>query len=131
VPKLWTETIEEHRRAVGDAILDTTATLVAEHGLGSATMSQVATEAGIGRARRRGDPRRLARTSRRRAPHPPRGSPRPGERSDRTTERVPPRVRVHDLSISTPPGHRNRRAGAPRRLALAQKQLQDLIRDLL
>jgi AcrR family transcriptional regulator len=50
VPKLWTETIEEHRRAVGDAILDTTATLVAEHGLGSVTMSQIATETGIGRA---------------------------------------------------------------------------------
>ena len=50
VPKLWTETIEEHRRAVGDAILDTTAALVAEHGLGSVTMSQIATETGIGRA---------------------------------------------------------------------------------
>jgi AcrR family transcriptional regulator len=50
VPRLWTETIEEHRRAVGDAILDTTAALVAEHGLGSVTMSQIATETGIGRA---------------------------------------------------------------------------------
>ena len=33
VPKLWNETIEAHRRAVRDAILDTTAALVAEHGL--------------------------------------------------------------------------------------------------
>ena len=50
VPKLWTETIEEHRRAVVEAILDTTAALVAEHGLASVTMSQIAAEVGIGRA---------------------------------------------------------------------------------
>jgi AcrR family transcriptional regulator len=50
VPKLWTETIEEHRRAVHDATLDTTAALVREHGLASVTMSQIAAAAGIGRA---------------------------------------------------------------------------------
>jgi AcrR family transcriptional regulator len=50
VPKLWTETIEEHRRAVRDAALDSTAALVAEHGLASVTMSRIAEEAGIGRA---------------------------------------------------------------------------------
>jgi AcrR family transcriptional regulator len=50
VPRLWSETIEEHRRVVGDAILDTAAALVADHGLGSVTMSQIAAEAGIGRA---------------------------------------------------------------------------------
>jgi AcrR family transcriptional regulator len=50
VPKLWTETIEEHRRAVRDAALDTTAALVAQHGLASVTMSQIAAETGIGRA---------------------------------------------------------------------------------
>ena len=50
VPKLWTETIEAHRREVGDAILDTTVALVAEHGLRSVTMTQVAEETGIGRA---------------------------------------------------------------------------------
>jgi AcrR family transcriptional regulator len=50
VPKLWTETIEAHRREVHDAILDTTAALVAEHGLFSVTMSQIAQETGIGRA---------------------------------------------------------------------------------
>jgi AcrR family transcriptional regulator len=50
VPKLWTETIEEHRRAVHDATLDTTAALVHEHGLASVTMSQIAAAAGIGRA---------------------------------------------------------------------------------
>jgi AcrR family transcriptional regulator len=50
VPKLWNETIEAHRRAVRDAILDTTWVLVAEHGLTSVTMSQIAEETGIGRA---------------------------------------------------------------------------------
>jgi AcrR family transcriptional regulator len=50
VPKLWTETIEEHRRAVRDATLDTTAALVAERGLASVTMSQIAAATGIGRA---------------------------------------------------------------------------------
>ena len=50
MPKLWNETIEAHRREVRDAILDTTAALVAEHGLLSATMSQIAEKTGIGRA---------------------------------------------------------------------------------
>ena len=50
VPKLWNETIEEHRRAVRQATLDTTAALVAEHGLRSVTMSEIAGATGIGRA---------------------------------------------------------------------------------
>jgi AcrR family transcriptional regulator len=50
VPKLWTDTIEAHRRDVHDAILDTTTALVAGHGLLSVTMSQIAQETGIGRA---------------------------------------------------------------------------------
>ncbi|WP_137994196.1 TetR/AcrR family transcriptional regulator [Streptomyces vilmorinianum] len=50
MPKLWNETIDAHRRAVRDATLETTAALVAEHGLASVTMSQIAKETGIGRA---------------------------------------------------------------------------------
>jgi AcrR family transcriptional regulator len=50
VPKLWSETIEEHRRAIHDATLDTTAALVHEHGLAAVTMSQIAAATGIGRA---------------------------------------------------------------------------------
>jgi AcrR family transcriptional regulator len=50
VPKLWNETIEAHRAAVREAILDTTAALVAERGLRSVTMSQIAGKSGIGRA---------------------------------------------------------------------------------
>jgi AcrR family transcriptional regulator len=50
VPKLWDQTIEAHRREVREATLDSTATLVAKHGLRSVTMSQIAAETGIGRA---------------------------------------------------------------------------------
>lgn len=50
MPKPWNETIETHRRGVREAILDTTASLVAEHGLLSVTMSRIAEETGIGRA---------------------------------------------------------------------------------
>ncbi|MBM9438439.1 TetR/AcrR family transcriptional regulator [Actinacidiphila bryophytorum] len=50
MPKLWDETMEAHRRAVQDAVLETAVALVTEHGLASVTMSQIAKEAGIGRA---------------------------------------------------------------------------------
>jgi AcrR family transcriptional regulator len=50
MPRLWDDTIEAHRREVRDAVLDTTAALVAEHGLRSVTMSRIAEETGIGRA---------------------------------------------------------------------------------
>jgi AcrR family transcriptional regulator len=49
VPRLWSETIESHRREVRDAILDAVG-LVAEHGLRAVTMSQIAEETGIARA---------------------------------------------------------------------------------
>lgn len=50
MPRLWNETIEAHRREVHAAILETTASLVAEHGLRSVTMSRIAETTGIGRA---------------------------------------------------------------------------------
>src|SRR5215204_2511049 len=50
VPNLWNETIAAHRAAVREAILDTAVVLVAEHGLRSVTMSQIAEKTGIGRA---------------------------------------------------------------------------------
>ena len=50
VPRLWNDTIEEHRREVRDAIVESTAALVSEHGLLSVTMSAIAEETGIGRA---------------------------------------------------------------------------------
>ena len=50
VPRLWSETVDAHRQAVSDAILDATATLVLEGGLAAATMSAIAERSGIGRA---------------------------------------------------------------------------------
>jgi len=50
MPKLWNQTIETHRHDVRQALLDTTAALVAEQGLRGVTMSQIAEQAGIGRA---------------------------------------------------------------------------------
>jgi AcrR family transcriptional regulator len=50
MPKLWTETVKTHRKAVQDAALDAAATLVAQHGLRSVTMAQIAEAVGIGRA---------------------------------------------------------------------------------
>ncbi|MGX9899519.1 TetR/AcrR family transcriptional regulator [Arthrobacter sp. SA17] len=50
MPKLWNATVETHRQAVREAILDTAAALVAKHGLSALNMSQVAQTAGIGRA---------------------------------------------------------------------------------
>ncbi len=50
MPKLWNATIEEHRRAVREAVIEAAARLVAEHGIRSVTMSQIAEETGIGRA---------------------------------------------------------------------------------
>ena len=50
MPKLWTGTLESHRREVREAVIATTTELVAEHGLRGVTMSRIAEEAGIGRA---------------------------------------------------------------------------------
>jgi AcrR family transcriptional regulator len=50
MPRLWTTTIEAHRQEVREAILGATSRLVAEHGIASVSMSQIAEAAGIGRA---------------------------------------------------------------------------------
>lgn len=50
MPRLWTDTVSAHRNAVRQATLDATAALVAERGLASMTMSEIAERTGIGRA---------------------------------------------------------------------------------
>ncbi len=50
MPKLWTDTVDEHRQAVREATIAATATLVSANGLSAVTMSRIAEEAGIGRA---------------------------------------------------------------------------------
>lgn len=50
MPRLWTQTIDAHRQAVREAILDATWALVTEHGLTAVKMSHIAGATGIGRA---------------------------------------------------------------------------------
>ena len=50
MPKLWSETIETHRKDVTDAIIECAAAQVVKHGLRAVTMSQIAEDVGIGRA---------------------------------------------------------------------------------
>jgi AcrR family transcriptional regulator len=50
MPRLWNATIEAHRGAVREAVLDTTAALVSERGLRAVTMSEIAERSGIARA---------------------------------------------------------------------------------
>ncbi len=50
MPRLWEDSVEAHRAAVRDATLDAAAALVAERGLASVTMSEIAQRTGIGRA---------------------------------------------------------------------------------
>jgi AcrR family transcriptional regulator len=50
VPKLWSETIDGHRRAVRSAVIDAAASLVGERGVSGVTMSAIAARVGIGRA---------------------------------------------------------------------------------
>lgn len=50
MPKLWSKTVQSHRHAVREATLDAVAELVAQEGLRSVTMSQIAENVGIGRA---------------------------------------------------------------------------------
>lgn len=50
MPKLWNETIATHRETVRETIMGAAWQLVSERGLAAVTMSQIAEQAGIGRA---------------------------------------------------------------------------------
>jgi AcrR family transcriptional regulator len=50
MPRLWADTVDTHRHEVREAIQNVTLQLVAEQGLLSVTMSQIAEQTGIGRA---------------------------------------------------------------------------------
>ena len=50
MPRLWTETIAEHRDAVHEALLDAAGALIHERGLTGLSMAALAERAGIGRA---------------------------------------------------------------------------------
>jgi len=50
MPKLWNDTIEQHRRSVRDAILDAAAVITRQQGVAAVTMSAIASKTRIGRA---------------------------------------------------------------------------------
>lgn len=50
MPRLWSDTIDEHREAVRRALVDAAGELVAAHGLAGVTMSRLAERSGVGRA---------------------------------------------------------------------------------
>ncbi|MFH8251530.1 TetR/AcrR family transcriptional regulator [Microbacterium sp. B2969] len=50
MPKLWSDTIADHRSAVLDAILDATAEVVHRNGVTGLTMTALAEKSGVGRA---------------------------------------------------------------------------------
>ena len=139
MPKLWTETIEAHRREVRDAIVDTTAALVDEHGLRAVTMSQIAEETGIGRAtlykyfpdveailvawherQIAGHLEHLAQVR---------------DRSGSPGERLASVLEAYALISHQTRGHHDRDLAAflhgDRQVARAQRQLRDMIRDIL
>ena len=139
MPKLWTETIEAHRREVRDAIVDTTAALVGEHGLRAVTMSQIAEETGIGRAtlykyfpdveailvawherQIAGHLEHLAQVR---------------DRSGSPGERLASVLEAYALISHQTRGHHDRDLAAflhgDRQVARAQRQLRDMIRDIL
>ena len=49
MPRLWKDTIEEHKAEVRVAILDAVASLVSAHGLHGVSMSALAEKSGVGR----------------------------------------------------------------------------------
>lgn len=50
MPRIWQDTIDEHRDAVQTALLDAVGALVAQSGLAGLTMAGIANQAGVGRA---------------------------------------------------------------------------------
>ena len=139
MPKLWTETIETHRREVRDAVLDTTAALVAEHGLLGVTMSQIAEETGIGRATLYKyfpdvEAILLAWHDREIAAHLAYLA-EVRDRAEDAGERLEAVLEAYALLSHHPHGHQDSTVAAAlhqqERVARAQREVQRMIRDLL
>jgi AcrR family transcriptional regulator len=139
VPKLWNETIEAHRRAVREAILSTTAELAAEHGVRSVTMSQIAERAGIGRATLYKyfpdvESILIAWHDRRITEHLGQLA-EVRDRSERPDEQLEAVLRAFAHITRESRGHHGTELSAflhrDERVARAQRQLHDMVRDLL
>jgi AcrR family transcriptional regulator len=140
VPRLWNDTIQAHRREVRDAILDTTAVLVAKHGLRSVTMSQIAEETGIGRAtlyKYFSDVEAilLAWHERQIAGHLEHLAEVRDQAAGNAGERLGAVLEAYALISHESHGHHNRELAAflhrDEQVARAQQRLRNMIRDLL
>ncbi|MGH8774720.1 MAG: TetR/AcrR family transcriptional regulator [Jiangellaceae bacterium] len=139
MPKLWNVTIEAHRHEVRDAILATTSALVAEQGLLSVTMSQIAEKTGIGRAtlyKYFSDVEAilLAWHERQITGHLEYLAEVRDQAGD-TGERLEAVLEAYALISHESHGHRDSELAAflhrDEQVARAQRQLRDMIRDLL
>ncbi len=128
-----------HRRTVREAILDTTAALVTEHGLASVTMSQIAETTGIGRAtlyKYFPDVETILLTWHERAIT--RHLEQLTEIRDQTgasSKRLEAVLEAYALIVYQSHGHHNTELTAflhrDEQLGRAQQQLRDMVRDLL
>ena len=139
MPKLWSETIQSHRRDVRDAVISTTARLVSSEGPLSVTMSRIAEETGIGRAtlykyfpdvesillawhdRQIGEHRRRLADA--------------GDSADGAEERLEAVLIAYASVVHEARGHANSELAAllhrGERVARAERELQDMVADLL
>jgi AcrR family transcriptional regulator len=139
VPKLWSETIETHRRDVRDAVIAATARLVAAEGPLSVTMSRIAEESGIGRATLYKyfpdvEAILLAWHDRQIAEHLERLAHASADAED-VDERLESVLRAYASIVHESHGHRNSELAAllhrSERVARAERELHEMVRDLL
>jgi AcrR family transcriptional regulator len=139
VPKLWSETIETHRRDVRDAVITATARLVAAEGPLSVTMSRIAEESGIGRATLYKyfpdvESILLAWHDRQIAEHLERLA-HAGADAEDVDERLEAVLRAYASIVHESHGHRNSELAAllhrGERVARAEHELHEMVGDLL
>ena len=139
MPKLWSETIETHRRDVRDAVIAATARLVAAEGPLSVTMSRIAEESGIGRATLYKyfpdvEAILLAWHDRQIAEHLERLAHASADAED-VDERLESVLRAYASIVHESHGHRNSELAAllhrSERVARAERELHEMVRDLL
>ena len=139
MPKLWSETIETHRRDVRDAVITATARLVAAEGPLSVTMSRIAEESGIGRATLYKyfpdvESILLAWHDRQIAEHLERLAHASAVSED-VDERLESVLRAYASIVHESHGHRNSELAAllhrGERVARAERELHEMVGDLL
>ena len=139
VPKLWNQTIEAHRRDVRDAVIDTTGRLVSTEGALAVTMSRVASDTGIGRATLYKyfpdvESILIAWHDRQISEHLQRLSSA-ADTTDDAEARLTTVLQTYAAIVHDAHGHANSELAAlvhrGERVARAERELQDMVRDLI